>query len=538
MNLKQVFMAIALTMGYAFTTKAVTYTTVSDGNWNDPATWDANGTPGNYWGAGDQVIVHHDVNLDISFGYAGSLSLSASSSLKGNKNVALYNGASIVANGVLDIANFTLNSSSSANVSEKLTVTQLTVGFSSTLTAMDSLIINGKFTNNGGIVVTDSFLSISGNLENNNGSLTFNEKVDLGGNFDNNNSSAVININDSMLVSGYVKNNSSGSINIATTGYLGITGNFTNNSGGDISSSGRVETGGNFQNNGGTVESGGVFTVDGNFTQNGGSFTNNGISIVNGDFRINGTGTVNGDGIIRTNSITNYGTLAGNNDVCGLDDATATTQAGSGSYSGTTTYCEESASAALPIVLVSFEVSWKEGTFYAKWITASEINNHYFEVEYSKDGKEFYPVLKRYGAGNSFKHLRYTEKRKLTSLQAKGYYRLKQTDFDGKYSYSELRYLNVQEEIEKDPLKLKVYPNPLNGQHLYVEYSAEAVEEVVCTLYNTKGMKVLEVLQSPHETFGETARIDLLKGKTLSTGWYLLIVKTGRTIEQRKLLVP
>ena len=185
---------------------AITYTTVSNGDWTNSSTWDANGAPGNYWGASDQVIINHNVNLNQNVGYAGSIQITAGNSLTGlSNNIALYNGASITSAGDLSVNNLTLNSTSNGSITGELIVNNnLVVGSGSTLTCTNTVEVRNNFTNNGGIVVFNDVTEINGNVQNNNGEITFNSSAIIGGNVDNNNASAVLNFNADIDITGYL----------------------------------------------------------------------------------------------------------------------------------------------------------------------------------------------------------------------------------------------------------------------------------------------------------------------------------------------
>jgi len=109
----------------------------------------------------------------------------------------------------------------------------------------------------------------------------------------------------------------------------------------------------------------------------------------------------------------------------------------------------------LPIQLLDFKAELNEdGGVDLGWTTASEVNNEYFSIERSTDGIDFETVLERDGAGNSNQHLEYAAIDE-NPLAGTSYYRLKQTDYDGSFAYSELRAVNVLKE-----LKFSVKPNP------------------------------------------------------------------------------
>ena len=91
------------------------------------------------------------------------------------------------------------------------------------------------------------------------------------------------------------------------------------------------------------------------------------------------------------------------------------------------------------------------------WTTASETNNDYFTVERSKTGGEWEQVLQVDGAGTatSAKNYSAVDDGPFAGLS---YYRLKQTDFDGTFSYSKVVSVTIEPRGE-----LEVFPNPSTG---------------------------------------------------------------------------
>ncbi|MEQ8909367.1 MAG: T9SS type A sorting domain-containing protein [Vicingaceae bacterium] len=514
---------------------ATTYTTVSDGNWNDNATWDANGKPGGYIGSGDEVIINHDVTLNQNFGYAGSLIINNSGSLVGtNHNIALYNGASLNASGPLTVKNYTLNSTSNGIHSSTLDVdNNLTIGNNSTLLSNQATNVQNNFNNNGGDVTFNSSFYAGNNIQNNNGEITFNGPTTVDGNINNNNSNAILNFNNDADIGGNLKLNSSSTLNTASGTEINLGGNFTANSGSTMNNDGRLNVDGNFANNGGTLQNDGVVDVSGSFTQNGGSFTNDGVTLIESGLTVNGGGTVDGTGILRTNSITNYGTIAGDNDICALDESGTPAQNGGGAYSAGTSYCEESASAALPIQLAFFKAHLKETTLYLEWKTLSETNNDYFTIEYSLDGKKFTPIFKEKGAGNSTTPILY-EKELLKKQAKEGYYRLKQTDFDGKFSYSEVIY--IEKEKQNLAKNLTVYPNPNLGESLFVELEKVDSGEYQIDLLASDG-RLINSKNLYIEDFTSYTEVNMLDRTRLAKGVYFVRVSTFEEVSINKVIV-
>jgi hypothetical protein len=109
----------------------------------------------------------------------------------------------------------------------------------------------------------------------------------------------------------------------------------------------------------------------------------------------------------------------------------------------------------LPVELLYFEAKAADNEkVICNWITATEINNDYFIVERSRDGLSFEDIGKISGAGNSNQLLSYafTDHAPLTGVS---YYRLKQVDFDGSFSYSNIVAVNFLKHGV-----FSVFPNP------------------------------------------------------------------------------
>lgn len=110
----------------------------------------------------------------------------------------------------------------------------------------------------------------------------------------------------------------------------------------------------------------------------------------------------------------------------------------------------------LPITLLGFGAHSQHGEVVIKWKTAREINNDYFTVERSPDGKNWSQIVRKDAAGDSQSELYYQETDRYP-LAGMSYYRLRQTDYDGNYSYSGIAAVQVE---GKD---VELFPNPASG---------------------------------------------------------------------------
>ena len=96
----------------------------------------------------------------------------------------------------------------------------------------------------------------------------------------------------------------------------------------------------------------------------------------------------------------------------------------------------------LPIELSYFTVSQDGEMILFEWETATETNNDYFTIEQSIDGVSFYEIAWIAGAGTSSTSNFY-EYSISTTFSGFMYFRLKQTDYNGDYSYSNIQAINV-----------------------------------------------------------------------------------------------
>ncbi|MGK0388659.1 MAG: hypothetical protein ACI94Y_001391 [Maribacter sp.] len=111
---------------------------------------------------------------------------------------------------------------------------------------------------------------------------------------------------------------------------------------------------------------------------------------------------------------------------------------------------------ALPVEWISFEANIVEkNEVLLKWETASEINNRGFEIERSFDGQEWEYIGFIEGNGNNADAF-YFDFLDNKPFNGRNYYRLKQMDFDETYEYSDIREINIENQIE-----LNVFPNPV-----------------------------------------------------------------------------
>lgn len=159
-------------------------------------------------------------------------------------------------------------------------------------------------------------------------------------------------------------------------------------------------------------------------------------------------------------------------------------------FSVTSTGCVDCAN-PLPIELLEFNAIPLKSVVHLNWITASEINNDYFTIERSVDGVDFEPYAIMHGAGNSAS-LQYYSLVDTNPVNGLSYYRLKQTDFDGAFDYSDIKSVFFREELD-----LTLYPNPANSAF---ELRGKHLDESVIKIVDALGQTVV-IDPSIHDGF-------------------------------------
>lgn len=246
-----------------------------------------------------------------------------------------------------------------------------------------------------------------------------------------------------------------------------------------ITSSGRIRFGNNGTTTGLQLGAGSTITVEAGGSvvtnTNGGDHANNSITI-------NGSEIWNGDG---------------NNDFTEDVDLT---------------YEEED---TLPIELSSFSAKSSHEGVALSWTTSAEINNEYFTVLRSSDGVNFGEIGRLEGAGNSTGENNYSFYDQ-KPLAGTSYYRLRQTDYDGKFEEFKIVSVEVGELITS---QIEIYPNP-------------CVEKLICRGVSTPGeLRVLDeygkdMTQYVLITAGYTNQLEI--DVTRLQGGAVYLLKTSR----------
>lgn len=181
----------------------------------------------------------------------------------------------------------------------------------------------------------------------------------------------------------------------------------------------------------------------------------------------------------------------------------------------------------LPIELLSFDAILNHGQVDLNWITSTEVNNEYFLVERAGSDLEWKELMSVPGAGNSTSAQYYYQIDR-APLQGISYYRLKQVDYDGAYTYSDI--VSVQNNLNKLN-EVLLYPNPNNAEIVNIVVPLNNIGLTTVTMTDVTG----KVLFQKSDAI-EQSQIVLDYG-SVPAGVYLINIKSNSINETKKLIV-
>lgn len=138
--------------------------------------------------------------------------------------------------------------------------------------------------------------------------------------------------------------------------------------------------------------------------------------------------------------------------------------------------------AVLPVTWLSFNGQRRAGNDVLQWSTATESNNTGFTVEASSDGRNFAALAQVAGAGNSSSERQYSYTNR--GVQGTLYYRVRQTDLDGRSSFTQV--VRLGDAGATAGLQAGVATNPVRG-NASVQLATAAAGAVQLALFDAQG---------------------------------------------------
>ncbi len=177
----------------------------------------------------------------------------------------------------------------------------------------------------------------------------------------------------------------------------------------------------------------------------------------------------------------------------------------------------------LPVEMVEFNGLGHESYNELTWSTASEVHCSHFNIERSTDGSSFQKIGEVEGTGTSFEvhDYRFHDNEIGNEIY---YYRLKQLDFNGAYTYSNT--IAIAPTIEGSFKVMSAFPNPAT-EVFNVQLYAESAENIAISIKSASGA----VVYNSQETLKAGSNIVEIPVSDLARGMYMLTVTDGSTDE-------
>ena len=180
----------------------------------------------------------------------------------------------------------------------------------------------------------------------------------------------------------------------------------------------------------------------------------------------------------------------------------------------------------LPIELVDFRAQAINDAVHLTWETASELNNDFFTVERSLTGETFSSVGQVNGSGTTNQGRIYSLI-DLSPVQGTSYYRLKQTDFDGTFTYSKVISVAYEGSL------FSVYPNPSAGDYVTIVINGISnMETVPVVIYDQLGRECMRLVLEVDENSNTATKIVNFE-KVLPQGMYLIKAGPSQMLVKR-----
>lgn len=178
---------------------------------------------------------------------------------------------------------------------------------------------------------------------------------------------------------------------------------------------------------------------------------------------------------------------------------------------------------ALPVTGLKLSGRWQSDAVQLDWITLSESNNRHFYIERKYSTENAFTVVgvqnSLHPGGNSQLPTNYQWTDPAEADKGSIYYRLKQVDFDGAFSYSNI--ITIRPDISKGFIE-KLFPTFGVGQSIYIKAGSLGLQKMTISIVDMKGQVVVRK-QLPYAS-------QWFQLPALAAGTYLVSIESG---EQR-----
>ena len=184
----------------------------------------------------------------------------------------------------------------------------------------------------------------------------------------------------------------------------------------------------------------------------------------------------------------------------------------------------------IPVELISFTANMVENKVRLEWSTATETNNRGFEIEQSSDKSNFTKIgfVEGHGTTTEIHEYSFITKPAYAGLN---YYRLKQIDYDGTFSYSKV--IEAEFDIPDKYSLSQNYPNPFNPT-TKITYTIPKEGKVSVKIFDMIGREVATLVNEEKPVGNYEVTFD---ATVLPSGVYFYQLKAEKFIETKKLIL-
>jgi hypothetical protein len=187
----------------------------------------------------------------------------------------------------------------------------------------------------------------------------------------------------------------------------------------------------------------------------------------------------------------------------------------------------------VPVEMLTFAASVRNSEVQLLWSTASELNNRGFEIERSVNGANDFIMIgfvDGEGSSTEINYYSFSDNPKLIGVNQL-YYRLKQVDFDGTFSYSNI--VNVSYDVPAEFVLSQNYPNPFNPSTT-ISYFVPKESFVSIKVYDFLGREVTTLVNETKSTGSYELSFD---ASSLPSGTYFYTLIADNYSATKKMII-